>query len=289
MNVVESKDALDEALRALRAAGASLALVPTMGALHEGHLSLVRVARRHADRVAVSIFVNPTQFGPTEDYVRYPRTPEKDLDLLRAEGVELVFMPTVEVMYSHGWSVTVEPGPVGSTFEGAVRPEHFRGVLTVVAKLLNLLRPDCAVFGQKDAQQLFLIRKMVTDLRFPIHIVEGPTVREPDGLAMSSRNVYLKVTEREKAAVLHRSLREGERLFVAGERSLSRMKAAMNGVLRSVSELAPDYATAVSEASFEEEDPLSDRSRLIVAVRLGSVRLIDNLPLHPSDGTADAS
>jgi pantoate--beta-alanine ligase len=280
MRIVRSLEELKQALTELRRGGKTLGFVPTMGALHEGHLSLVRNAREQADLIAVSIFVNPTQFGPKEDYRVYPRTPEKDCELLEREGAALVFMPIAADMYPAGASVTVDPGPVADTFEGKSRPGHFRGVLTVVAKLLNLIQPEVAVFGQKDAQQLFLVRRMVADLNMPTEIVEGPTVRESDGLALSSRNRFLKAAEREKATVLHRSLLEGKRDFESGERSLNALREAMRVCAETVPEFDLDYATAVGEDDFVESDPLKEAVRLIIAGKLGSVRLIDNQPLR---------
>ncbi|HEY3294433.1 MAG TPA: pantoate--beta-alanine ligase [bacterium] len=281
MKIAHTFAELDAALKDMRRDGASLGFVPTMGALHSGHLSLLETTRSKAEKVTVSIFVNPTQFGPKEDYRVYPRVPEKDCELLEREGVALVFLPTAEQMYPAGSPlVTVDPGPVGNEFEGRSRPGHFRGVLTVVAKLLHLVQPNVAVFGQKDAQQLFLIRRMVADLNFPVEIVESATVREADGLAMSSRNAYLKAAERHKATVLYRALSEGKRLFESGLRSLDDIHAAMREAARSVEEFELDYATAVGESDFVEKDPLPQEARLIIAGKLGSVRLIDNLPLR---------
>jgi pantoate--beta-alanine ligase len=277
MKIIVDPVELKQKLAELRAQAATLAFVPTMGALHEGHLSLVRLARKHADKVAVSIFVNPTQFGPTEDFRVYPRQPEKDSALLAEAGTDLVFMPTEETMYPKGWSVTVQPGPVGGMFEGKSRPGHFQGVLTVVAKLFHLVQPQVAVFGQKDAQQLFLIRRMVEDLHFPVRIIEGETVREADGLAFSSRNVMIKSNERPKATVLYRALLEGERLLDDGERSLEIVKQAMKNCLETVPEFRNGYATVVSEQSFTEVDPVPSEARLIIAGRFSAVRLIDNL------------
>lgn len=280
MIVARTFDELQAALTELRRDGKTVSFVPTMGALHSGHLSLVNIARSRAECVAVSIFVNPTQFGPKEDFRAYPRTPGEDCKLLEREGVDLVFVPTAAMMYPAGSFITVDPGPVGNEFEGRSRPGHFRGVLTVVAKLFHLIKPNAVVFGQKDAQQLFLVRRMAVDLNIPVQIIEGETVREPDGLALSSRNAYLKVAERQKATVLFRALGEGERLYEAGIRSLDKIQAAMREVLRETPEFEPDYATAVDESDFVERSPLPDEARLIIAGKLGSVRLIDNVPLR---------
>ncbi|MBI5059066.1 pantoate--beta-alanine ligase [candidate division KSB1 bacterium] len=254
----------------------STGLVPTMGALHEGHLALVQAARARADRVIVSIFVNPTQFGPGEDYERYPRTPERDLELLEREGVDLVWLPEPGEMYGRAETTTVDPGVLSTQFEGAIRPHHFRGVLTVVAKLFHQTQPDVALFGQKDAQQLFLVRRMVAELRFPLEVVEVETVREADGLAKSSRNVYLKQAERERAGVLWRALAAGKRAIAGGERSLPGIEHVMQQELATVGGLETQYATVVSEAAFASANPIQETGRLIIAVKLGPVRLIDN-------------
>jgi pantoate--beta-alanine ligase len=251
-----------------------------MGALHEGHLSLVRIARKHARCCVASIFVNPTQFAPHEGYRYYPRTPERDFDVLAGEGVDIVFMPEASDVYPEGWAVQVDPGPVGKVFEGAIRPGHFTGVLTVVAKLFHMVEPDVAIFGQKDAQQLFLIRRMVADLNFPVQIVEGDTVREADGLACSSRNAYLSPVQRAKSTVLFRALGAGKEAMERSARSLRRVQEAMMQVMAAEPDFSPDYATAVSDATFSEEDPIPVRARLIIAGRLGPVRLIDNLRIE---------
>jgi pantoate--beta-alanine ligase len=261
----------------LRRDGLQVGLVPTMGALHEGHLSLVRKARQHCDRIIVSIFVNPLQFGPNEDYLRYPRNEEHDIELLRGEGVDVVYVPAVATIYPKPAEITIDPGPTGQTFEGQVRPGHFRGVLTVVSKLFHHVQPQLAVFGQKDAQQIFLIRQMVSDLDFPVEIVESDTVRDTDGLALSSRNAYLKVAERKRATILYKALCRAESEYGNGVRSLAQLRSEMINVLAADPEAIPEYLTAVDEATFHEADPVSRHSRLIGAIRLGSVRLIDNI------------
>ncbi|WP_049568632.1 pantoate--beta-alanine ligase [Nonomuraea sp. SBT364] len=254
----------------------SVALVPTMGALHEGHRSLIRAARSRADHVVVSIFVNPLQFGPSEDFSRYPRTFDADLGVCRAEGVEVVFAPAVEDMYHPDRQVSLRSGEMGRVVEGAVRPGHFDGMLTVVLKLFNLVQPDLAVFGQKDAQQLALIRRMVADLDVPVEIVGAPTVREPDGLALSSRNRYLSPADREVALALSRALRAGE-----AENVPSRVLAAARAVLEAAApELALDYVVLVDPATFAEvPESYTGEAVLAVAARVGSTRLIDNLVL----------
>ncbi|MEU4571043.1 pantoate--beta-alanine ligase [Nonomuraea sp. NPDC023979] len=254
----------------------SVALVPTMGALHEGHRSLIRAARSRADHVVVSIFVNPLQFGPGEDFSRYPRTFEADLEVCRAEGVEVVFAPAAEDMYHPDRQVSLRSGEMGRVVEGAVRPGHFDGMLTVVLKLFNLVQPDLAVFGQKDAQQFALIRRMVADLDVPVEIVGAPTVREPDGLALSSRNRYLSPADREVALALSRALRAG-----AAESVPSRVVAAAREVLEAAApELALDYVVLVDPATFAEvAEPYTGEAVLAVAGRVGTTRLIDNAVL----------
>ena len=279
MKIARDPEALGGIVQQFRASNEIIGFVPTMGALHKGHLSLVEVARAHAHRVVVSIFVNPTQFGPDEDYLRYPRPEGEDLRLLEDLNVDLAYLPSVSVMYQPGSNVTVDPGPVGGTFEGKVRPDHFRGVLTIVAKLIHQVDPDLAVFGQKDAQQLFLVRKMIRDLNFLTKIVEGETVRDPDGLAMSSRNTYLKSAERLKAPTLYKALNSGKTVFDKGVRSLARVNEAMMEALPHETEVQADYLTVVSEETFTEVDPVPESARVIGAIRMGSVRLIDNLPL----------
>ncbi|WP_062430222.1 pantoate--beta-alanine ligase [Herbidospora daliensis] len=253
----------------------SYALVPTMGALHEGHRSLIRLAHEQADHVIVSVFVNPLQFGPGEDFGRYPRTFEHDLEVCGEEGVSVVFAPAVEDMYLPDRQVSVSAGAMGTVAEGAFRPGHFDGVLTVVLKLFNLTRPDVAVFGQKDAQQLALIRRMVADLDVPVTIVAGQTVREPDGLALSSRNRYLSDDDRATALYLSKALR-------AGAAGPHRAKEAARAVLEEAARLKPplllDYLTLADPATFDEV-PAGHRGEAILAVaaKVGTTRLIDNV------------
>ncbi|GAA2664101.1 pantoate--beta-alanine ligase [Nonomuraea recticatena] len=267
--VAHDRAGLDKA----RSSG-SVALVPTMGALHEGHRSLIRMARAMGEQVVVSIFVNPLQFGPDEDYARYPRTLAADLEICAEEGVDVVFAPSPDDMYRPDRQVSVSAGEMGTIVEGAVRPGHFDGMLTVVLKLFNLVRPDIAVFGQKDAQQLALIRRMVADLDLPIEIVGAPTVREGDGLALSSRNRYLTSDDRHAALALSRALRAG-----AAEREPAAVRAAAREVLAS-SALEVDYLVLVDPATFAEvPDSYRGEAVLAVAAKVGSTRLIDNLPL----------
>ena len=280
--LASTREELHTLLAGARAAGRPIAFVPTMGALHEGHASLLRVARGRAAEgpVVASIFVNPLQFGPGEDLDRYPRTLDTDLKLCEREGVDVVFAPALEEVYP-GWpaqpQVTVEPGPLASVLEGEVRPGHFRGVLTVVAKLFGLVRPDLAVFGEKDYQQLALIRRMVADLCLGVEIVGAETVREPDGLALSSRNRYLAPDDRARAAILHRALR------AAQERAAYGAPAARWELMRVLEEdpdLDLDYV-AIRDADLGEveDHPAGVEGRALVAARFGSTRLIDNVPL----------
>ena len=249
-----------------------VALVPTMGALHEGHRALVRAARGRAGSVVVSVFVNPTQFGPGEDLDRYPRTWEADLAALTEEGADAVFHPPVAEVYPPGaLGVTVDPGPLGGVLEGALRPGHFAGVLTVVAKLFGLARPDLAVFGEKDYQQLVLVRAMVRELALPVEVVGVPTVREDDGLALSSRNRFLAPEERARAAVLNRALRAGAD---AGPRGADAVLAAARGVLAGAPGLVPDYLELTDPDLGPA--PAAGPARLLLAARAGTTRLIDN-------------
>lgn len=255
--------------------------VPTMGYLHEGHLSLVRRARQDCDHVIVSIFVNPTQFGPHEDFDRYPRDLKRDLALLEKEGVEVVFTPSVEEMYPPGFHTFVEVGGVTERLEGASRPGHFRGVATVVTKLFNIVQPHCAYFGQKDAQQLVVVRKLVRDLDLPIEIVPVPTVREPDGLAMSSRNVYLSPQERQAARVLFRALSLARDLFAGGERDAERVRQQMLALIAAEPLARIDYVSVADADTLQELDQIDRPALVSLAVDIGSTRLIDNVVLSP--------
>jgi len=258
-----------------------VAFVPTMGNLHAGHYSLIALARRHADVVVASVFVNPTQFGPNEDFARYPRTPEADAAGLAASGCDALFMPAVDEMYPFGPAQTVRVSvPVlGEILEGAVRPGHFDGVATVVAKLFNLVQPDVAVFGRKDYQQLLVIRRMTRDLAYPIEIIDAPTLRESNGLAMSSRNQYLDAEQRDRAAFIHATLRRMQAEVVAGAKSSPEIESESEAGLRERG-FAPEYA--VIRRAEDLGIPESGASRgliALIAARLGSTRLIDNLLL----------
>lgn len=261
-----------------RCAGHRIAVVPTMGYFHDGHLSLIRRARELADVVITTLFVNPTQFGPGEDYERYPRNLERDRRLAEEAGSDVLFAPTVEEMYPGGYTTTVTVHGISEKFEGVFRPGHFQGVATIVAKLFLATKPHVAVFGQKDWQQTLVVRQLVRDLNFDVEVVVAPTVREPDGLAMSSRNVYLSPEERQKATVLYRALQHARSLVESGERRRWALVAALEDVLRGVPELRIDYAAAADAATLEEPDAFAPGQTivLLVAARLGSTRLIDN-------------
>jgi pantoate--beta-alanine ligase len=266
---------------AWKAAGLHVGLVPTMGALHEGHLSLVRLAKGRADRVVASIFVNPTQFGPNEDFSRYPRDPERDLAMLGEAGVDWVFTPSVDEMYPKGFSTYVDVREITRRLEGEMRPGHFTGVATVVAKLFNIVRPTRAYFGQKDAQQVAVLRKMVADLAFPLQVVVAPTLREPDGLAMSSRNIYLAPDERQAALCLSRALHAASALWEKGERRGSALREAMQAVISAEPLARPDYVSVADPLTLEELDDTGAATAALasLAVRIGKTRLIDNLVL----------
>jgi pantoate--beta-alanine ligase len=264
-----------------RAMTGAVGFVPTMGYLHEGHLSLVRAARQQNGHVVASIFVNPTQFGPNEDFERYPRDEERDLSLLRGEGVDAVFMPSVEEIYPEGASTFVEVEGLTDTLEGAHRPGHFRGVTTVVAKLFAIVRPTRAYFGRKDAQQLLVVRRMTRDLRFGIEIVGLPIVREPDGLAMSSRNAYLSPDERKAALVLSRALRRAGELSAAGERDAERLRAAMRSLLGEEALARVDYVSVADAETLRELERIDAPALVSLAVHIGATRLIDNITLEP--------
>ena len=262
-----------------RALHGTLGLVPTMGYLHEGHLSLARRALAENDRVVVWIFVNPAQFGPQEDLARYPRDLERDVRLLRAAGVHLVLAPGVEDVYPPGYQTTVDVEALSRPLEGASRPEHFRGVATVVARMLGVTQPQRAYFGQKDGQQCRVVQRMVADLAIPTAIVICPTVREPDGLAMSSRNVHLTPEQRQAAPVLYRALQAAMALVRQGERDAEALRQAMRAVLAEEPLAAVDYVSVADADTLAECGAVEGPALASLAVRIGPVRLIDNLPL----------
>jgi len=284
-HALRTKAELRSALEPARRAGQTIGLVPTMGFLHEGHLSLIRAARAECDLVVMSLFVNPTQFGPNDDLDRYPRDEERDLRLAAEAGADLVFAPPVDEVYAADASTAVEvSGPLTGVLDGdAARRglEHFRGVTTVVAKLFNLVGPDAAYFGQKDAQQAVVIRRMVRDLDFPVRVEVMPTVREPDGLAMSSRNAYLEPADRERATALWRALAAAER--GARDGSLADGLAAARAELAAAG-VEPEYLEARDAETLEPVDRLGDRPVLVaVAARVGTARLIDNVLIDPTN------
>jgi pantoate--beta-alanine ligase len=279
MLTVRAEADLRRALDLWRARGERVGFVPTMGALHEGHLSLVRLARERAARAVASIFVNPAQFGPGEDFARYPRQTEKDAEMLAGAGCDLLFLPAVETVYPPGHATWIVPGGAAEGLEGACRPGHFRGVATVVCALLGLVGADVAVFGQKDAQQLAVVRRMVEDLHLPVEIVPGPTVREPDGLALSSRNAYLSPAERRAAPALHRALEAAREAIAAGERRGGEVRRILRQVLAAEPLAEVDYAEAVDARTFQPVEVLAGPVVLPLAVRIGGTRLIDNIEL----------
>jgi pantoate--beta-alanine ligase len=281
MRLIASITDMQGLSRQTHAAGKSLALVPTMGALHDGHLSLVRQARRQCDVVVVSIFVNPTQFGRGEDFSRYPRSLEKDLELLGWHKVDATFAPTVAEMYPEGLETFVEPGEIAALLEGTARPGHFRGVATVVLKLFNIVRPDVAYFGQKDFQQALVVRGLVEDLNLGVRLVISPTVRELDGLAMSSRNAYLNLEERAAALVLYRSLRHAEELVHTGQTETRKLLDEMRKVFAVEPRAQLDYAAIVDPARLQPVARVTAGCVALVAARVGTTRLIDNLIFGP--------
>jgi pantoate--beta-alanine ligase len=268
-----------EGMRRLRsqAVGRSVGFVPTMGYLHEGHLSLVRRARAENDVVVASIFVNPTQFGPTEDFEKYPRDPQRDLTLLQQERADIVFMPSAVEMDPEGFSSYVDVGGVTEVLEGAHRPGHFRGVATVVLNLFNIVQPTRAYFGQKDAQQLVVIRKMVNDLKLNVEVVPCPTVRETGGLAMSSRNVFLSPDERRAALILFRALSLAERLWRTGERDAGKLRDRLQGLMAREPLASVDYISVAHPETLQELESMDGPTLVSLAIRIGETRLIDNL------------
>ena len=275
---MRSLSTLDELRKTRFSLDGTVGFVPTMGFLHEGHLSLIRRTRDECDHVIVSIFVNPTQFGPKEDLAKYPRDLERDFRLIEPY-TDLVWTPSAEIMYPTGYQTWVEVEAVARPLEGAMRPGHFKGVTTVVAKLFNAVQPHKAYFGQKDAQQVAVIRQMTRDLNFPIEIVVCPTTREPDGLAMSSRNVYLDAKQRQAATVLFRSLSAAKELFEAGERDAEKVRGKMKEVLASEPLAEPQYVSCADYDTLEELDTVKGKALLSMAVFIGKTRLIDNFVL----------
>src|SRR3954468_17270833 len=277
MRVIRSIEQMRHASRELRRGGKRLAFVPTMGALHAGHISLIRAARGQSDAVCVSIFVNPSQFGPKEDLSKYPRPFEKDRELLEAEKVDFLFYPEVAEMYPPGATTWVEVAELSGRLDGKSRPGHFRGVTTVVSKLFHAVEPDVAFFGQKDAAQAAIIRRMVRDLNLPVHISVCPIVREPDGLAMSSRNAYLDPEQRKEALVLQRSLLVVQQLIEQGQRSASNVVVAGRQEFADKPSVRLDYFEIVNPDTLDPIQAIEDHALIAVAAYVGSTRLIDNL------------
>jgi pantoate--beta-alanine ligase len=267
---------------AARRDGKRVGFVPTMGALHEGHLSLVRAAASHSDIVVVSIFVNPTQFGPGEDFTKYPRTFERDSEQLQKSGVDFIFAPAPEEMYPLGATAWVNVEGVSERLDGRSRPGHFRGVTTVVSKLFHIVEPDSAFFGQKDAAQVAVIRRLVRDLNFPVQIVVCPIVREPDGLALSSRNIYLSPEERKSALALSRSMHAIQSQFESGERDADRLTAVGRQVIGRESSVRLDYLEIVDPDTLEPVAEITRPALAAVAAFVGTTRLIDNVLLYPA-------
>lgn len=305
MRITHTISEAREAVSAARAEGKSIGFVPTMGALHEGHLTLVRHARAplfrdlsEAERngnpetgryIVASIFVNPTQFGPTEDLDRYPRNLDLDAALCEAENVDLIFAPTPREMYPDGFDSWVDVGGLTEPFEGAIRPGHFRGVTTVCAKLFSIVRPDRVYMGMKDYQQLKVIQKMVRDLNLPLEIVPVETVREPDGLALSSRNAYLTPEERKSGLVLSKSLAHAQSLFAAGERQSKSVQESVVNLIKAEPAVVPDYIAVVDAETLQPIDTIDRDAVVLLAARVGKTRLIDNTVLRVADARKGAS
>jgi pantoate--beta-alanine ligase len=280
MRLISTVAEMQAICREVRRSGKSLGFVPTMGALHEGHLSLVRAARAHNQVVAASIFVNPLQFGPNEDFTKYPRAIERDKELLEAEKVELLFAPSSEEMYPKGAVTEVYVAGLSEKLDGNSRPGHFKGVTTVVAKLFEIVRPDRAYFGQKDAAQVAVLRKMVHDLNMDVELIVCPIVREKDGLAMSSRNAYLSPEQRKQALVLNRSLMRVQAMADRGEKSAASLREAGKQVITEEPGARLDYFEIVDGSTLEPVENISKGALVAVAAYVGTTRLIDNLVLH---------
>jgi pantoate--beta-alanine ligase len=276
--ISETRNAIAHA----RAQNKKIGFVPTMGYLHEGHLKLIDIARQHSDFVVVSIFVNPTQFGPAEDFAKYPRDFERDRKLCESRGTDLIFAPEVSELYPEKSLLTFQIEKLGDRLCGARRPGHFHGVVLVVSKLFNIVQPDIAVFGQKDAQQLIIIQRLVQDLNFPVKIIAAPTVREPDGLAMSSRNVYLNSEQRAQGTVLYRSLQSAKALIESGERDAKKVISEMEKFVATASEAEIDYIEIVALKDLQPVERITEPFLIALAVYFGKARLIDNIVLDIS-------
>lgn len=281
VGVITTSDEIRSLVRAAQEAGETVGFVPTMGALHEGHLRLVEASQAECDRTVVSIFVNPTQFGPSEDENRYPRSLERDCSLLAERSCPMVFAPSAGEIYRPGHETYVEVGALAEHFEGAIRPGHFRGVATVVLKLFNIIPANRAYFGRKDYQQALIVQQMVQDFDLPVEIVLCPTVREPDGLAMSSRNAYLTAIERQQAASLYRALQLAESLCQAGERDVAELTEKMLNCLTETGITKVDYIAFVAAGTVTPVEKITGPTVLALAARVGQTRLIDNLTITP--------
>ncbi len=277
LRVITQLNQMTRAALALRRQGKSIGFVPTMGALHDGHAALLRAAAKGSDVAVMSLFVNPLQFGPREDFAHYPRDRQHDFAIATTAGCRIVFAPEVESIYPKGFGTTIEVSGVSDRLEGRVRPGHFRGVATVVAKLFHIVQPATAWFGQKDYQQTLVIRRMVADLAIPVAIRVLPTVRERDGLAMSSRNVYLEPDQRRQATALYRALQEGRARVRSGERDVKRLLAAMRARLAEAPLVRPDYLVVADAATLEPLSSVRGRVAILIAARVGTMRLIDNI------------
>jgi pantoate--beta-alanine ligase len=279
MKIIRSPNAMTAWSEGLRREGVRIGLVPTMGALHDGHRALIRAARLRCDALVVSIFVNPTQFGPHEDFTKYPRPIARDRAICRKEGVDVCFEPTGEAMYPEGFQTIVTLPSIARRWEGETRPHHFSGVATIVTKLFGIVRPQIALFGQKDFQQSALVRQLTEDLNLGVTIVVQPTVREKDGLAMSSRNVYLRPDHRVRAVILYRSLQAGAEVVRKGVRDGTTVQTAMYRVIKTEPSMTIDYLAVCDPTSLEPISKVTGKAVLLGAVRLGTVRLIDNIPV----------
>lgn len=277
MEIFRSKSKLTERIKELKKTGKSIGFVPTMGYLHSGHISLIRRARYENDVVVVSIFVNPTQFGPGEDFERYPRDEKRDIEILEKEKVDIVFIPGIEEMYTSDHKTWVNVEKFSEILEGKFRPGHFRGVCTVVAKLFNIVLPDRSYFGWKDAQQLIIVKRMVKDLDIPVEIIGCPTVREKDGLAASSRNVYLNPDERERALCLFKALKKIEEMVKNGEKNCKKLKEAGKKVILSTKGVELQYLEIVDINNLEPVEEIGENTIVLGAIKIGNVRLIDNI------------
>jgi len=277
MKIVETISRMSTLVKIAKKEGKTIGFVPTMGYLHEGHLSLARAAKKHTDVVVMSIFVNPLQFGPNEDLSKYPRDFKRDEEMARLAGVDILFYPSEKEMYPEGYSTYVEVKGLSETLCGLSRPGHFKGVATIVAKLFGIVRPDIAYFGQKDAQQVAVIRKMASDLNMAIEIMAMPIVREKDGLAMSSRNSYLSESERKDASVLHQSLFKAESMIRSGEKDSKKLIRTVESMIRQKPSARIDYIAVVNEKDFKDMDTITGNSLVALAVFIGKTRLIDNI------------